>query len=81
MLWIDAIILLIGMEALVLYAWLGRRGRQRRARSLLANLAAGACLMLAVRCALTGNVAALLAALGAALVAHLLDVYLRLTED
>ena len=69
------------MEALAVCAWLSSRGRQRRARALLANLTAGACLMLAVRCALTGNPAALLAALGAALVAHLADLYLRLAED
>ena len=73
---IDAILLLVAGEALVL-AWVGRR-RGLPLPSLLANLASGAALMLALRAALVG--AGWIAVAGwmlAGLVAHLADLTLR----
>ena len=48
---VDAILVLVACEALVLVAW----GRRLALRPLLFNLASGAALMLAVRTALTGG--------------------------
>ncbi|SDO34326.1 hypothetical protein SAMN05216360_12017 [Methylobacterium phyllostachyos] len=73
---IDAILLLVAGEALVL-AWIGRR-KGLPLPSLLANLASGAALMLALRAALVG--AGWIAVAGwmlAGLVAHLADLNLR----
>ncbi|MCJ2085757.1 hypothetical protein MKK88_07080 [Methylobacterium sp. E-005] len=73
---IDAILLLVAVEALVL-AWIGRR-RGLSLPSLMANLASGAALMLALRAALVG--ASWIAVAGwmlAGLVAHLADLNLR----
>jgi hypothetical protein len=77
---VDAILLLVAGEALVL-AWLRRRGALggRALAPLLANLASGAALMLALRGALTGAAWTGTAAwLLAGLVAHLADLGLRL---
>lgn len=72
---IDLALAVIGVEALVLTAM----GRVAGRPALLATLAAGACLLLALRSALTsapwGWTAA---ALTAALAAHAADLYLRL---
>ncbi|MCJ2067511.1 hypothetical protein MKK75_01625 [Methylobacterium sp. J-030] len=73
---VDGILLLVAAEALVL-AWLSRRGGPPLA-TLLANLASGAALMLALRAALTG--AGWFAVAGwmlAGLVAHSADLGLR----
>ncbi len=73
---IDAVLLLVVVEASIL-AWIGRR-RGLPLASLLANLASGAALMLALRAALVG--AGWIAVAGwmlAGLVAHLADLSLR----
>lgn len=73
---IDAILLLVAGEALVL-AWLGRRSGLPLP-SLLVNLASGAALMLALRAALVG--AGWIPVAGwmlAGLIAHLADLGLR----
>jgi hypothetical protein len=73
---IDGILLLVAAEALAL-AWIVRR-RGPPLPSLLANLASGAALMLALRAALVG--AGWVAVAGwmlAGLVAHLADLGLR----
>ncbi|URD39872.1 hypothetical protein M6G65_04500 [Methylobacterium tardum] len=72
----DGILLLVACEALAL-AWIGRR-RGPPLPSLLANLASGAALMLALRAALVG--AGWVAVAGwmlAGLVTHLADLGLR----
>jgi hypothetical protein len=73
---VDIILLLVAGEALVL-AWLGRRGGPPLT-SLLANLASGAALMLALRAALAGTGWTAVAGwMLAGLVAHLADLGLR----
>ncbi|MGH1573104.1 hypothetical protein ACRAWG_23540 [Methylobacterium sp. P31] len=73
---VDAILLLVAGEALLL-AWLGRRGGPSLP-GLLANLASGAALMLALRAALVGAGSAAIAGwLLAGLAAHLADLGLR----
>ena len=80
---VDAILLLVPLEALALLAWRRRTGRGIAPAGLLGNLAAGFCLAAALRCALAGPVpslpvqvliAALLAAAGSA---HLADLAAR----
>jgi len=72
---IEAILVIIAIEALAV-AWRGPRGR---IAGWLANLAAGAFLLLAVRGALAGAPAAWLAALLAASgLAHGIDVLFRI---
>lgn len=67
------------LEAIVLYALTARRGQDERFRALLANLAAGACLVIAVRLALVGaDWPWIAAALAGSLVTHSLDLVLRL---
>lgn len=73
---VDGILLLVALESLVL-AWLSRRGGPPLP-SLLATLASGAALMLALRAALAG--AGFVAVAGwmlAGLAAHLADLGLR----
>lgn len=73
---VDGILLLVACEALVL-AWIGRR-RGLPLPSLLANLASGAALMLALRAALVGaGWAAVAGWMLAGLLAHLADLGLR----
>lgn len=73
---VDGILLLVALEALVL-AWLSRRGGPPMA-ALLANLASGAALMLALRAALVGaGWVAVAAWMLAGLLAHLVDLGLR----
>jgi hypothetical protein len=75
---IDWILALVAAEAVLL--WIFLRARGRPAWPILANLAAGAALMFAVKLALTGAPAVWIAgALGAAFVAHLSDLAARLT--
>ncbi|MCJ2055587.1 hypothetical protein MKL09_03355 [Methylobacterium sp. J-048] len=73
---VDAILALVVLEALLL-AWLARR-RGVGLPPLLANLAAGAALMLALRAALVGSGWPIVAAwMLAGLLAHLTDLGLR----
>lgn len=79
---VDAVIALMLLEALLL-AWLrARRGRGPAPADVLANLAAGLFLLLALRGALVGAAWPWLAAsLAAALVAHLADLARRWPRD
>jgi hypothetical protein len=79
---VDAVIALMVLEALLL-AWLHlRRGRGLAPADLLANLAAGLFLLLALRAALVGAAWPWIAAsLAAALVAHLADLARRWRRD
>ncbi|WP_158045497.1 hypothetical protein [Skermanella pratensis] len=78
---IDAILVLVAIEAAALTAWLGRRGRARLARALLPNLASGACLMLALRTALVDGWWGWIAlSLAGSLAAHVLDLAARLRD-
>lgn len=75
----DLILGLMAIEAAALAIILRATGRGALVRDLLPNLAAGACLLLALRGALLSapwQVTA--AALAAALVCHLADLYRRL---
>lgn len=75
---VDAILGLIGLEALLLLALAARRGGGPAPASLLANLAAGAALMLSLRAALTGAAWPVVAIwLTVALCAHLVEMTLR----
>jgi hypothetical protein len=72
---VDLILALVAAEALVLTALRRWTGRGPPLRTLLGNLLAGACLLLALRTALTGAPWQATAAwLGAALAAHLWDL-------
>ncbi len=75
---IDLILLLVVLEGAALYLWHQRTGRGIAPAALIGFLGAGACLMLAVRAALTGAwwgvVGAWMAAAGAA---HLFDLWWR----
>jgi hypothetical protein len=75
----DIALAVMALEALLLY-WIVRHRRMaERYRALLANLAAGACLVIAVRLALVGaEWPWIAAALAASLVAHSTDLALRL---
>ena len=76
--WLDAIIVLVLLEAAALCAWHARTGRGLHPRALLPNLAAGLCLMLAVRAALThAHPLWAAAALAGAGLAHLADLHQR----
>lgn len=75
---IDAVLALVAVEALVLVAVHARTGRGIAPASLLATLAAGAFLLVALRSALIGAGAAWIAgSLLAAGVAHCADLALR----
>ena len=75
---IDAILVLVALEAVALLLLRRRRGRGPAPASLLANLAAGAALMLALRTALTGAGWPLTAlCLLGALAAHAAEMWLR----
>lgn len=79
---LDAIIVLIVAEAVLLW-WFDRRwGLATRATKLWPNLASGAVLMLCVRAAVTDSEPwLLLALLAAALVFHLIDLSARLRSN
>lgn len=64
----------VALEFCLLLAWRGRRGQ---ALSILAALAPGLCLMLAVRAAVLGETLAMLAWITASLPLHLLDLARR----
>jgi hypothetical protein len=72
---IDAILALVAVEAFMLLAWRMQTGRGPAVTGIVANLASGACLLLALRFALSGAAVATIAAcLAASLVAHLTDL-------
>lgn len=76
---VEAILLLVLAEAILLALLLRRPPARRRLAPLLATLASGAALLLALRAALVGAGAVWIAAfLLAALVAHIVDLRLRL---
>ncbi|PXW55031.1 hypothetical protein [Methylobacterium sp. B4] len=75
---VDAILVLVGLEALLLLALRARRGGGPAPASLLANLASGAALMLSLRAALTGAAWPVVAGwLTVSLFAHLAEMTLR----
>jgi hypothetical protein len=75
---VDLILGLVAVEAVVLLVLAARAARGPRARELVANLAAGVFLLLALRAALAGAAPVWIAAsLVGALVAHLADLVLR----
>lgn len=75
---VDLILALVVAEALALAVYHRVTGRGIPILDLLANLAAGACLMLALRAALVGAAPGWIAlALIAALVAHGADLFRR----
>jgi hypothetical protein len=79
---IDLILLLVAAEIAALPWLLRRLGSTLTLTPLLPNILAGAALMLAVRMGLTGaHWIWIAAALGAALIAHLADLSLRLRAD
>ena len=79
---VDAILLLVAIEALVLLGVRARWGRGPAPMALLSNLASGAALMLALRAALTGAAWTGIAAwLIVALGAHLAELVLRFRND
>jgi hypothetical protein len=79
----DLILAAVLLEAAALLVWRRSTGRGLPAASLIANLAAGACLLLALRLALTGGAAAawIPACLAVALLAHVADLALRWSRD
>jgi hypothetical protein len=75
---VDAILVLVVLEAALLAVWHRRTGRGVRPAALAANLCSGGALLLAVRAALVGAWWGWVgAALLAALVAHLVDLRAR----
>lgn len=75
---VDLALLLMAIEVCALLAYRQRSGRGVAALDLIPGVAAGACLLLALRAALTGASAVWIAlALSAALPAHLYDLYRR----
>ncbi|MEH3116989.1 MAG: hypothetical protein PGN25_05090 [Methylorubrum populi] len=75
---VDAILVLVALEALLLLGLRMRLGRGPAAGALLSNLASGAALMLALRAALVGAVWPVVAGwLSAALLAHVAEMLLR----
>jgi hypothetical protein len=72
---VDAILLLLLLEAAGLVLWNRLGGRGPEPRRVLPTLAAGFCLLLALRACLLGAAAPLVAlCLAAALAAHLVDL-------
>jgi hypothetical protein len=75
---IDAILVLMALEAAVLLGFYRATGKGVSPRALLPFLAAGVCLMLALRTALTGGSwTGVAAMLSLAFVFHLADIALR----
>jgi hypothetical protein len=75
---VDLVLGLVALEALLLALYRRRSGRGVPVPELLAFLAAGACLLLALRAALVGASWEWIAApLAGALVAHITDLGLR----
>ena len=79
---VDIALALIALEAVALLAWRWSSGRGPEPRALVANLLAGASLLVAARGALTGaSSLSIGAALAAALVAHIFDLAGRWRTD
>jgi hypothetical protein len=75
---VDAILVLMVIEACALWFWRKRVGRGPSLVALLPNFAAGACLLMALRAAVTNSGTGLIAGwLFGALVAHLADLASR----
>ena len=75
----DLILIVMALEAAALVVWLRATGRGGTIVALAPNLAAGACLVLALRGALVAAPWPMIAAaLIGALVSHLIDIYRRL---
>lgn len=75
---VDLALLLLAIELVVLLVYRKRTGHGAAARDVIPAIAAGACLLLALRAALTDAPAIWIAlAMGAALPAHLLDLHQR----
>jgi hypothetical protein len=75
----DIALIVMAVEAIILRVVIAYRGDALPYRALLANLAAGACLVIAVRLALVGAHWQWIAlVLAASLLAHSTDVALRL---
>ncbi len=75
---VDLILALLALESALLIYWHRRTGRGIRPGQLLPNVLAGACLLLALRAALSGaNPLYVGLALSGALLAHVADLYLR----
>ena len=78
---VDVALAALVVEGVVLGVYHARTGRGLRARELVANLAAGACLLLALRAALTGGDWRVVAAwLVGAFAANLADLGQRLRD-
>jgi hypothetical protein len=78
---VDLVLLLVAVEAAGLYVFRRWMGRGPAFSALLANLAAGASLVLALRAALNGaSHGAIAALLACSLAAHLTDLILRWRE-
>ncbi|MEY3552209.1 MAG: hypothetical protein RL735_557 [Pseudomonadota bacterium] len=73
----EAILALVALECAALIYWRLKRGRGPAPLDIVANLAAGACLLLAVRAALLGDAAMLLVFLAASGLAHVFDLMRR----
>jgi len=78
--WLNIILILVVAEAIIVGLWLYKRQQQRLAQSVLVNLTAGACLIASIRYALVDQTVPLLMTLSGALIAHLVDLYLRLRD-
>ena len=75
---IDLALAITALEAVLVVAYFRRTGRGVAPGDFLGNLASGVCLMLALRCGITGAAWPWIAAfLLAALVAHLRDLRRR----
>jgi hypothetical protein len=75
---VDAILALMVLEGIVLAVVRQRTGRGPSIASLVPNFAAGGCLLMALRAALTGATVPLVAGwLFAALLSHLADLWSR----
>jgi hypothetical protein len=75
---VDAILVLMALEAIALWFYRRRVGRGPSLLSLLPNFAAGACLLMALRAAVTNAGAGVVAGwLFGALLAHLADLSSR----
>lgn len=78
---IDIILALMVIEAVALLVWRRRTGRGLSSAAILLNVAAGACLMGALRAAIVGAGASwILGGLALALVMHMADLAVRLRE-
>ncbi len=78
---IDIILALMVIEAVALLVWRRRTGRGLSSAAILLNVAAGACLMGALRAAIVGAGAGwILGCLALALVMHMADLAVRLRE-